>query len=327
MRPFGYSRHDKLNDAMRAAMRQRGSAYLAGGTSLVDLMKLGVESPETLVDIAHVPLTQIDANDSGASIGALVRNSDLAYHPAIRERYPVLSQAILSGASPQLRNMATLGGNLMQRPRCAYFRDNHSPCNKRAPGSGCAALAGDHRMHALLGTSDSCIATHPSDLCVALAVLDPVVHVQAAKDHKTIPFAQFHREPGTDPTRETILKPGEFILGVDLPWLPFFRKSCYVKARDRASYEFALASAAVVLDIHNGRIATARVALGGVATRPWRSTEAERALIGSGATPSVYRAAADAAMRAARPREHNSFKIELCRRVIVRALETAAALS
>jgi xanthine dehydrogenase YagS FAD-binding subunit len=305
-----------------------GARYLAGGTTLVDLMKLYVERPAVVVDINAVPLTRIEElPDGGVRVGAMVRNSDMAHHELIRSRYPLLSQAIAAGASAQVRNMATTGGNLLQRTRCYYFRDTAAPCNKREPGSGCAALDGHNRIHAVLGVSDHCIATHPSDMCVALAALDAVIRVTGPRGPRAIPFSTFHLLPDDHPERETALAPGELITSVDVPALSFAVRSTYVKVRDRASYAFALASAAVAIDVRDGTIRDARIALGGVATKPWRAHAAERALAGARLEPSSYRAAAEAALDGAVPRTHNRFKIELARRTIVRALARAGAMA
>jgi xanthine dehydrogenase YagS FAD-binding subunit len=302
------------------------SGSLAGGTTLVDLLRLEVETPDRLVDINALPLARIETlPGGGVRIGAMVRNSDLANHPAIRQRYPVLSEALLSGASPQLRNMATVGGNLMQRTRCYYFRDTTYPCNKRAPGSGCAALEGFNRIHAVLGTSEKCIATHPGDMPVALAALDAVVHTRRPDGReRAIPLTEFHVPYGEDPARESVLEHGELITAVELPAIPWFARSHYLKVRDRASYEFALASAAVALDLDGNSIRAARVALGGVGTKPWRSPEAEQALAGKKAAEAAYRAAAEAALRGARPQKDNGFKVELAKRTLARALAVAA---
>jgi xanthine dehydrogenase YagS FAD-binding subunit len=314
--------------AARQAAAHPDTRYLAGGTTLIDLMKLNVERPSTVIDINTVPLTAIDElPDGSVRVGAMVRNSDMAYHPLLRERYPLVSQAILAGASGQIRNMATTAGNLLQRTRCYYFRDTTMPCNKREPGTGCGALDGCNRIHAVLGTSEHCIATHPSDLCVALAAVDATVRVVGAHGARAIPFGEFHLLPEEHPDRETTLEPGELIVAVDLPPLPFARRSVYVKVRDRASYAFALASAAVALDLSDGVIRQARVALGGIATRPWRAHEAELVLEGREANVEMYRQAADVALAAAIPRKHNAFKIELARRTLVRALSRAEALS
>jgi xanthine dehydrogenase YagS FAD-binding subunit len=303
-----------------------GSKYIAGGTNLVDLMKMNVERPNLLVDINTLDLHTIESlKEGGIRIGALVRNSDLAYDAMIKKHYPVLSEAILSGASPQLRNMATTGGNIMQRTRCPYFFDISFACNKRSPGSGCSAITGYNRSHAILGGSDQCIATHPSDMCVAMAALDAQIRVQGPEGRRTIPFTDFHLLPGDTPDKETLLKPGELITAVDLPPLPVSARSHYCKVRDRASYEFALASVAAVLLIKDGSITTARIALGGVATKPWRARQAELLLKGR---PSVelFGRAADAAVTEAKPHDYNGFKIELVRRTIVRALTIAGGL-
>jgi xanthine dehydrogenase YagS FAD-binding subunit len=320
MRPFDYVRADDAAQAMERVRNEPAARFLAGGTGLLDLMKLEVETPGQLVDVSHLPLTRIEETGTGVRIGAMVRNSDLAHHPLVRERFPVLSEALLSGASPQLRNMATTGGNLMQRTRCYYFRDPSSACNKREPGSGCAALEGYNRIHAVLGTSERCIAAHPSDMCVALAALDAVVRTRGPRGERIIPIGVFHVAYGDDPARETLLEHGELITAVEVPNTPFARRSHYLKVRDRASYEFALASAAVALELREGKIRSARVALGGVATKPWRSTAAEQMLVGHPLGESVFRKAAEAALAGAVPRKHNAFKIELARRTLVRAL-------
>jgi xanthine dehydrogenase YagS FAD-binding subunit len=302
--------------------------FLAGGTTLIDLMKLHVERPRMLIDINRLPLTEVDLlPDGGVRVGALVRNSDMAHHDAIRTRYPVLSEAILAGASVQLRNMATTGGNLLQRTRCYYFRDPSQPCNKREPGSGCGAIDGYNRMHAVLGGSDRCIATHPSDMCVALAALDAVVVLRGRDGERRVAVTDFHLLPGDHPERESVVQPGDLITAVEIPPLPFARRSTYLKVRDRASYAFALASAAVALDVDGGVIREARLALGGVATKPWRAREAERVLAGRRADAAAFRKAAEAAMEGAVARTHNAFKIELAKRTIVRALTRAGALA
>jgi xanthine dehydrogenase YagS FAD-binding subunit len=302
-----------------------GARVLAGGTTLIDLMKLHVERPRTLVDAGGWTAAAItELPDGRVRVGAMVRNTDLAQHAVIRERYPLLSQAILAGASPQIRNMATTGGNLLQRTRCYYFRDTASPCNKREPGSGCAALDGPNRIHAVLGTSEHCIATHPSDMCVALSALDATVHLVGPRGERTVPVTEFHLMPGDHPERESVLAPDEVIVAIELPARPF-EHAAYVKVRDRASYAFALASAAVAFDVRDGRIETARIALGGVATKPWRARQAETRLEGRPATRASFQAAAVAALHGAVPRAHNAFKIELAKRVIVRALTRAGA--
>jgi xanthine dehydrogenase YagS FAD-binding subunit len=326
MNPFSFSHASRPDEAVAAVSRDPHAKFVAGGTTLVDLLRLEVETPDRLVDVNALPLARIDAMPGGGvRIGALVRNSDLANDPTIRKRYPVLSEALLSGASPQIRNMASVGGNLMQRTRCYYFRDTEYPCNKRVPGSGCAALEGFNRIHAVLGTSDKCIATFPGDMPVAMVALDAVVHTRRPNgSERTIPLTDFHVSYGDDPARESVLDHGELITAVELPATPWFARSHYLKVRDRASYEFALASAAVALDLDGGRIRAARVALGGVGTKPWRSPEAERALTGQKADEASYRAAAEAALQGAQPRKDNGFKIELAKRTLTRALSVAA---
>jgi xanthine dehydrogenase YagS FAD-binding subunit len=273
-------------------------------------------------------MTNIESPPGGGlRIGALVRNSDLAYHKSVREQFPVLSEALLAGASAQLRNMATVGGNLMQRTRCPYFYDVVFACNKREPGRGCAAMNGYTRSHAILGTSDKCIATHPSDMCVALAALDATIHVEGPRGERTIPIGEFHLLPGDTPDRETGLEQGELIVAIDLPALPRGSRSKYLKVRDRASYEFALTSAAVVVQVANGKISAARVAFGGIGTKPWRSKEAEQALVGKEANVETFRAAADAALQDAIPRKHNAFKVELAKRTLVSALKEAGGVA
>lgn len=326
MRAFTFDRAKDVQDAVRRHDAMPASAYVAGGTTLIDLVKLDVMRPEHVVDINRVGLTEIETRPDGRMrIGAMVRNSDLAWHKDVRERYPVLAEALLSGASSQLRNMATTGGNLMQRTRCVYFRDNVSPCNKREPGSGCAAMDGWNRQHAVLGTSDACIATHPSDMCVAMAALDAEIVLKGREDERTVPIEDFHLLPGNTPDKEHALRPGELITAVMLPPMPAGARSWYVKLRDRESYEFALASTAVVLAMQDGKISEVRVALGGVGTKPWRARKAEAVLRGATADEATFRRAAEAAMRDARPRQHNAFKIELAKRVIVRALNLVAA--
>jgi xanthine dehydrogenase YagS FAD-binding subunit len=329
MNPFSYTHASRPEEAIAAVAKDPRAKFLAGGTTLVDLLRLDVETPSALVDINALPLTRIETlPDGGVRIGAMVKNSDLANDPTIRRRYPVLSEALLSGASPQLRNMATVGGNLLQRTRCYYFRDTTYACNKRAPGSGCSAIDGYNRIHAVLGTSEKCIATHPGDMPVALVALDATVRTRRANGaERTIPLTDFHVSYGEDPAKESVLEHGELITAVDLPAVPWFARSHYLKVRDRASYEFALASAAVALDLEGGRhgtIRAARVALGGVGTKPWRSPEAERALTGKRADEATFRAAAQAALENARPQRDNAFKIELAKRTLTRALAVAA---
>jgi len=328
MRPIDYVAAQDMKGALeKLASRPADSVPIGGGTNLVDLMKLHVQNPGLLVDINALPLSQVEEVEGGLRIGALVRNSDLANHPLVRERYPVLSEALLAGASPQLRNMATVGGNILQRTRCSYFRDVSQACNKREPGSGCAAMEGFNRMHAVLGTSDKCIATNPSDMCVALAVLDATVHVTGPKGERKVTFGDFHLVPGAHPERETVLQPGELITHVTLPASRFAAHSHYLKVRDRASYAFALTSAAVALELDGKTVKDARVALGGVGTKPWRSPEAEKALIGQPADEVRFKAAAAAALKGAKPQKHNGFKVELARRTLVRALSLAAGLA
>jgi xanthine dehydrogenase YagS FAD-binding subunit len=299
--------------------------FLGGGTTLIDLMKLSVETPARVLDINRLPLDKIEAaSDGGVRIGAMVRNSDLANHAKVQKDYSVLSQAILQGASAQVRNMATVGGNLLQRTRCVYFRDTAMACNKREPGSGCPAITGYNRTLAILGASEHCIATNPSDMCVALAVLDATVHIQGPKGSRGVAFGDFHLLPGNTPYRETVLEPGDLITHVTLP-APITGKQVYLKLRDRASYEFALTSAAVVFATANGNITLARVALGGVGTKPWRSAEAEAALAGKPANDSTFRQAAEAALRDAKPQSENKFKIELAKRCLIHALRMAMA--
>ncbi len=322
MHLFSYIEGASAEAAVKAVGDDPRAAFFAGGTTLIDLMKLDVMTPEALVDINRLPFSSIDADAAGITIGANVRNSDLAFHRAIRERFPVLSEALLAGASAQLRNMATTGGNIMQRTRCTYFRDIHSNCNKRNPGSGCDALTGIHRGHAILGTSSQCIATNPSDMCVALVMLDAQVRTRKRDGSvRNIAFEEFHLLPGETPDRETSLEHGELITHVYLPDLPMAKRSHYLKVRDRASYEFALASAAVSLELNGETITQARVGLGGIATKPWRSQEAEAALRGSKANRETFRAAADAALANAQPRKHNAFKVELAKRTLILALE------
>ena len=313
--------------ASRAKTAQQGAEvrFVAGGTTLLDLMKLNVETPARLLDVNRLPLNRIEAtSEGGLSIGATARNSDLAHHPAVQRDYAVLSQAILSGASAQLRNMATTAGNLLQRTRCVYFRDTAMACNKREPGSGCPAITGSNRMLAVLGTSEQCIATNPSDMCVAMAALEAVIHVQGPKGRREIAIGDFHLLPGSTPDRETVLEPGDLITHVTLPPPVAGSRQVYLKLRDRASYEFALASAAVVLTVAGGKVARARIALGGVGTKPWRSPEAEAALAGQAADATSFRRAAEAALRGAKPQSENGFKIELAKRCLAHALQTAA---
>ncbi len=299
--------------------------FIAGGTNLVDYMKLNVERPRQLVDINGLPLDKIEATpDGGLKIGALARNSDVAHDPTVLQNYPVLSQALLAGASQQLRNMATTGGNLLQKTRCVYYRDTAAACNKRDPGSGCSAIGGYNRMLAILGASEHCIATNPSDQNVALMALDAVIQIEGVKGPRSVPIADFYLVPGSTPERETVLEPGDLITYVALPKLPAGAKSYYLKLRDRASYEFALASAAIVMKHDGGRIDFVRVAMGGVGTKPWRSPEAEKALTGKAPTAANFRAAAEAALRGAKPQSQNGFKVELAKRCLVHAMSLAS---
>jgi xanthine dehydrogenase YagS FAD-binding subunit len=314
--------------AARSETAQQGSdvRFLGGGTTLIDLMKLNVETPARLLDINRLPLDRIEAtSDGGLKIGAMVRNSDLANHTKVQKEYLVLSQAILQGASAQIRNMATIGGNLLQRTRCVYFRDTAMACNKREPGTGCPAITGHNRTLAILGVSEHCIATNPSDMCVALAALEATVHIQGLKGSRAVAFGDFHLLPGNTPHRETVLEPGDLITHLTLPPPIAGSKQVYLKLRDRASYEFALASAAVVLTIASGNITRARIALGGVGTKPWRSPETEAALAAKPANDSTFRQAAEAALRDARPQSENRFKIELAKRCLMHALRMATA--
>jgi xanthine dehydrogenase YagS FAD-binding subunit len=312
--------------AAKATTAQQGAdiRFIAGGTNLIDYIKLNVETPKTLIDINHLPLDKIDnLPDGGLWIGAMARNSDLAHHPVVQKNYRVLSEALLSGATVQLRNMATTGGNLLQRTRCMYFRDTAMPCNKREPGSGCAAITGVNRTLAILGTSEHCIATNPSDMNVAMAALEATIHVRGKKGERSVPIADFHLLPGNTPQRETVLEPGDLITHVTLPAPAPGSRSLYLKLRDRASYEFALASAAVVITTSDGKITRARVAMGGVGTKPWRSPEAEAELTNQSATDDVFQKAADAALRNAKPQSQNGFKVELAKRCLVHALKLA----
>ena len=324
MNIFIFQRATAAADAAGAAAARPGAMFLAGGTTLVDLMKVDVLTPETVVDVRHLGLSSIDVSGDAITVGAAVTNSQLAWHPAVRERFPVLAEAILSGATTQIRNMATVAGNIMQRTRCPYLRDVHASCNRRQPGSGCDALDGFNRGHAVLGVSDQCNATHPSDMCVAMVVLDAEVHtVLADGTTRAIPFGEFHKAPGDTPHVEVALAHGELITHVVIPQLAAARRSHYLKVRDRASYEFALASAAVVLDLDGDTIRGARLGLGGVATKPWRAVEPEQHLMGREATDDAFRDAAEIALAGAVAREHNRFKIELAKRTIVRAFATA----
>jgi xanthine dehydrogenase YagS FAD-binding subunit len=327
MRPISYARAAGVADAIATVSADPDSAFLAGGTTEIDLLRLNVVQPDALVDINALPLDRIeDLADGGLRIGALSRMSDVAEAPGVVERFPVISQALLLGASPQLRHMASIGGNLLQRVRCTYFRDAVSPCNKREPGTGCSALNGINRGHAVLGTSEHCIATHPSDLAVALVALDAVVHTEGPNGERAIAIDDFFLLPGDTPHLEHPLEHGELIVSIVVPGSAVARSSLYIKVRDRESYEFALASTAVALRIEHGMISEVRLALGGVATKPWRARRAERILLGAPAETSTFARAAAEELASAVPRGMNAFKIELAQRTIVRALETAAAL-
>src|SRR5215468_1787122 len=322
---FQYTRASNVADAVRQIAANPTAKFIAGGTNLVDLMKMDVERPSRLIDISHLPLKAVDETaEGGLRIGALVPNSDLAYHPLVAQRYPLLTSAILAGASQQLRNMASTGGNLLQRTRCCYFYDVTTPCNKRQPGSGCSAINGLNRMHAILGASEACIATHPSDMGVALAALEAKVHVAGPSGERAIAFADFHRLPGDTPERDTNLAHDEIVTAVELPPQGFAANYTYLKIRDRLSYAFALVSIAAALELEGGTIKEARLALGGVAHKPWRDKAAEAALRGEAANRAAFTRAADVLLREARGYAHNSFKIELARRGIVRALTQAA---
>jgi xanthine dehydrogenase YagS FAD-binding subunit len=324
MNAFTFERSTRAADAASIVTAHPGAMFLAGGTTLVDLMKIDVLTPDTVVDARHLGLSSIEVSDDELVIGATVTNSQLAWHPAVRDRYPVLSEAILSGATTQIRNMATVAGNILQRTRCSYFRDVHASCNRRQPGSGCDALDGFSRGHAVLGVSEHCIATHPSDMCVAMIILDAAIHTMRSDGTtRSIPFGEFHQVPGDTPHVEVGLAHGELITHIVIPHLAAARRSYYLKVRDRASYEFALASAAVVVDLDGDTIRGARLGLGGVATKPWRAVEAEQILTGRKATDDAFRDAAEIALAGAVAREHNHFKIELAKRTIVRAFATA----
>jgi len=321
MRPYSYSRANDASGAVAALAESPNAKFLAGGTNLVDLMKLGVETPDMLVDVRRLSSDQIEELPDGTvRIGAAVPNSDLAADRTIRSRYPMLAEALLAGASGQLRNLATTGGNLLQRTRCVYFQDVTTPCNKREPGSGCSAIEGHHKNHAILGASENCIATHPSDMAVAMAALDAIVQVQGPNGEREIPIEELHRLPGDNPDRDTILEHGDLITAIDLPPLGFAANSKYRKVRERASYAFALVSVAAALDVEDGVVRDARIALGGVAHKPWRATKAEEALRGEPVNEANFRAAAEIELADAQPLAGNAFKIPLARNVITRTL-------
>jgi xanthine dehydrogenase YagS FAD-binding subunit len=321
VKPFSYMRAQDLGGAVAALAEAPNAAFLAGGTNLVDLMKLGVMEPEVLVDVRRLTSDSIEElPDGGVRIGAAVTNSDLAADRTIRSRYPALSQALLAGASGQLRNLATTGGNLLQRTRCVYFYDTTTPCNKREPGSGCSAIEGHNKNHAILGASEHCVATHPSDMAVAMAALDAFVNVHGPDGERRVPIEELHRLPGDEPQRDTTLEHGELITAVDLPPLDFASNSKYSKVRERASYAFALVSVAAALAVQDGVVRDVRLALGEVAQKPWRATKAEEALRGEPANEANFRAAADIELEDAEPLRDNAFKVPLARNVITRTL-------
>jgi xanthine dehydrogenase YagS FAD-binding subunit len=328
MYPFTLIKVKDNADAIAAKSKYDHSRFIGGGTNLIDLMKMDVEKPDQLVDITSLHLKKIETLSNGnLIIGALVKNSDLAYDNTVSKRYPVLSQALLAGASPQLRNMATTGGNLLQRTRCYYFYDTATPCNKREPGSGCAAIKGYNRIHAILGTSEQCIAAHPSDMCVAMAALDAIIHVEGKNGKRTIEFANFHALPGDHPEIENTLQQDELITAVEIPSLTFATNSTYLKVRDRSSFAFALASAAVAMDISNGVIKDVRIAFGGIGTKPWRSQKAEQSLKGKTASILSFQQAADIALEDAKTYQYNSFKKELAKRTLISALQKTGGIS
>jgi xanthine dehydrogenase YagS FAD-binding subunit len=327
MRPLSYARATDVASAIATVSADRDSAFLAGGTTEIDLLRINVVQPRLLVDINPLPLNRVeDLPDGGLRIGALARMSDVAATPGVIERYPMIAQALVLGASAQLRNMASMGGNMMQRVRCSYFRDTEADCNKRSPGSGCAALGGINRGHAILGTSEHCIATHPSDVAVALVALDAVLRTVGPRGERAIPLDDFFLLPGDSPQREHPLEHGELIVAIEVPAAPVARRSLYIKLRDRESYEFALVSVAAALRVDDGVIGEVRLALGGVGTKPWRARLAEQALLGAPAEQASFALAAAAELAPAAPKPMNAFKVELAQRAIVRALETAAKL-
>jgi len=327
MEPFSFIRAKDSQTAIKAVVEEPHAKFLAGSTNLVDLMRMNIEKPSRIVDINDLALKRVEFSSGSMHIGALVTNTDLAFHPEIVKHFPVLSQAILSGASPQIRNRATAGGNILQRTRCVYFYDTAFPCNKREPGSGCSAINGYNRMHAVFGTSDKCIATHPSDMCVALVALDAVVHITGNAGNRSIPFKDFHLLPGNTPEKENVLQHEELITSIEIPSLPFAKRSYYLKVRDRASFDFALVSAAIALDINNGVIKAARIAMGGVGTKPWRAEKAEQVLVGAKVSNQTFENAATAEMKDGKPLAYNGFKVELGRRTLIRALKTTGGMS
>src|ERR1019366_2296749 len=322
MNPFKFLKAKSSKEAVAAMSDHKNAKFIGGGTNIIDLMKMNIEKPEYLIDITALDLKGIETLPNGnVRIGALVKNSDLAYNNMIKIRYPLLSDALLSGASPQLRNMATTSGNLLQRTRCPYFYDKVTPCNKREPGSGCSAIEGYNRKHAILGISDHCIATHPSDMCVAMAALDAIINAESPNGKRSINFEDFHLLPGNTPDKENSLLNDELITSVEIPPLPFASNSTYIKVRDRSSYEFALTSAAIALELDRNVISDARIALGGVGTKPWRAKDAEQSLKGKKASLETYRAAADIALKDAMTFKYNAFKTELAKRTIIAAFQ------
>ena len=322
MKNFDLVQTNQTADALRLVGATPNTRFIAGGTNLVDLMKYGVENPDMLVDISRLPLDKVEQTATGLRIGALARNSDVAADNLVTTQFPLLAQALLAGASPQLRNMATMGGNLLQRTRCYYFYDPTQPCNKRQPGSGCGAIGGFNRIHAILGGSESCIASNPSDMNVALSALDAVVQIQTPTGNRSVPLIDFHRLPGSTPQRDTVLEANELITAIDLPTSQRAAKSHYLKVRDRASYAFALVSVATRLWVESGTIREVRIAIGGVAHKPWRLPDVERQLVGKPATEATFRNAARQLLAGAKPYEHNRFKLKLAENTIVRALQT-----
>jgi xanthine dehydrogenase YagS FAD-binding subunit len=324
MRPFKFSKATDIAKATQAVAANREAEFIAGGTNILDLMKEGVERPSELIDISRLSLTQIRAVNGGISIGALAKNTDTANHPLIRQNFPLLTQAILAGASPQIRNMATNGGNLMQRTRCTYFYDVSMPCNKRDPGSGCGAMDGINKNHAIFGWNDKCVAVNPSDMSVALTALDAVIKVQGANGNaRAIPFGDFHRLPGDTPEKDNVLEHGELITAIEIPSSALGSNSYYLKVRDRSSYAFALVSVAAGFEVKGGMIQKSRIAMGGVAHKPWRAAIAEKSLQGKRPTEDAIKAAAEAEMKEAKPLEHNGYKVELGKRALILALKRA----
>jgi xanthine dehydrogenase YagS FAD-binding subunit len=320
VQPFSYLQASDEGAAVATVAKNPSASFVAGGTEMLNWMKDGIEEPDLLVDVNALPFKDVEVRGHNVRIGAMCTMSDVASEPAVREAYPALAEALEASASPQLRNMATIGGNLLQRTRCPYFRETSFPCNKRSPGSGCSALAGEHRMHAILGASDACVAVHPSDLAVALVALDAVVYTRGADGERTIPIDDFYLLPGSAPERETVLQHGELIVGVEVPASPFAARSRYLKVRERASYEFALVSTAVAIELVDGTVSSARVALGGVAPKPWRARAAEEVLVGDSLDAAAIAAAGAVAVRDARPLRDNAFKVRLAERAVVRAL-------